>query len=781
LKINTLKIKKLPLTLSIIGFSLLAIGFLVISNKNLGFVFVDFLSNIKKISPYFLFNNSFPIYKQWLEQFYIYGYIIIVLGSLFLFFSLIIALELKYSKIYYLIFIFFLTFIISYYFSIIGTDPVHDGAIFKPAIDIVEGKILFKDSFLQYGPLTSLLQALAILIFGKYLIVIKLLTSLFYSIISVLLWIIFSRLMSKFLNTFFCIIWILLAPFYFSALPWSSVYALFFQMLALYFLIIFIERKKFLYLFLTGASVSLTFWCRQPVGVFLFILIIFFIIFLKFLLKNNTKFLLKSIILFISGFISISLLFIIWLLMSNSLKDWWLQNIIHSIKWNSWRVDANDIGPIKLLLRCLFVIGYNYSFIWQLFPIVNLIIFVVYLAKLFKKRILEKKEIITLSIVFVSFASWLQYYPGPGAAHAFWAATPMIGLSIYFVWKFIETLINLIYIKIRDRHKDKFIYQNRESKTIYLLKITTTLIMLFLIFSGCIGENIEFGFSRLEKNQILINSPKVLKGLQFNKDDAIKYYRLGKIIEIFTENIKGINLITTGDAALYLTFQENNENFSPMYCDLLLFNLLLYPDYKEKLNNYIINKRPLIIMNRGQFVPDYYEIYSWDNYFISIPLEMKYKYFMFFQNKNLKNSYKLSKEQEDSLDNSLLQQIALYGKEKLSFNSLFFDNYFKLIPMSYKSDLWLNPLIEHKIPLSDIIVSFINSKTLKPILATYDDEEFIRFLYLFILNREPDEGGLVSWTDNLKNGLKRDQAIKGFFDTDEWKNIEVSLINNSKS
>jgi hypothetical protein len=101
--------------------------------------------------------------------------------------------------------------------------------------------------------------------------------------------------------------------------------------------------------------------------------------------------------------------------------------------------------------------------------------------------------------------------------------------------------------------------------------------------------------------------------------------------------------------------------------------------------------------------------------------------------------------------------------------------------MSSKSDLWLNPIIEHKIPLTDIIVSLVNSKTLKPILATYDDEEFIRFLYLFILNREPDEGGLVSWTNNLKNGLKRDQAIKGFLDSDEWKNIEVSLINNSKS
>ena len=767
MKTDTSKIKRLPLILSIIGFFLLTIGFLIISNKDVSFGIVDLLSKIKKISPYFLLNNSFPIYTQWLGHIYICGYVIIILGFLFLISSLIIASKLQYSKIYHLTFIFLLTVIISYFFTIINLDPIHDGALFKPAVDIVEGKILFKESFFQYGALTSLLQALAVSVFGKYLIVIKLLTSFFYGMISVILWIIFSRLLSKFLNTFFCIIWILLAPFYIDPLPWSSVYALFFELLALYFLIIFIEKKNFLYIFLTGASVSLAFWCRQPVGVFLLILIIIFIIFLKFLLKSNIKFLFKSIILFISGFLSISLVFIIWLLISNSIKDWWIQNILFSLKWNSKR--AGIYGSIILLLKSLFVVGYNYSFIWKLFPIVNLIIFFGYLAKLFKKRILDKKEIVIFSIVFVSFASWLQYYPGPDFSHAFWGATPMIGLTVYFFWKSVELLINFVHKKIRGLHKSNFISQDREYEVIYLLKISITLIILFLIFCSSMGERIKIGFSGIKENQVRINSPKVLKGLQLNKDDAIKYYKLGKIIENFAKNDKEINLITTGEIALYLTFQENNKNVSPMYTELEDYNLFLYPDYKEKLNSYIIKERPLIIMMRGQLTPDYYEIYSWDNYFISIPVEIKDKYFMFFQNKNSKNSYKLSKEQINSLDNSLLQQIVLYGSEKLTFNSLFFDNVLKLIPQSSKSDLWLNPLLEHKISVKDILISIMDSKSLKLVLTNYSDKEFIRFLYLFLLNREPDEPGLIQWMDDLKNGMKRDEVVKYFLNSAEWK------------
>jgi hypothetical protein len=787
-----MKIKKIPIIFFILGFFLLLIGLLIISNKDINFFFIRHISNFKNISPYYLSNNSFPIYILWLKKLYIAEICLTIFAFFILLLSSALAIKYKYSNLFFLLFVFFFTLIISYFFIVLGADPHHDGIMFKPAIDVIEGKLLFKESFTQYGALTTYLQSFSILIFGKYLLSIRLLTALFYSIISILLFLIFSRFLNKSLNIFFCISWILLAFFYYNcvALPWSSVYAFFFQSLTSYFLIIFIEKKNYLYLFLTGVSVSLTFWCKQPVGVFLLIMVIIFIIFIKFLLKNNIKFLLKSIGIFISGFLIISLIFIIVFLMNNSLKDWWLQSIVFSFSFNS-RVAQNHFqgtglyGNIIYLLRCLFITGnfefaenYKSVFIWQLFPIVNLIIFFIYLVKLFIKRILNKKEIIILSVVFISFASWFQYYPSPDQFHAFWAASPMIGLTVYFVWKIINILINLIYSKIRIHQKNKFIYLNRESKAIYLLKISTVLIILLLLFSYYISERVKIGFSRLEENQILINYPKALKGLHFDKDNAIKYYKLGKIIENLNENFKNKNIITTGEDALFLTFQENNINFSPMYVDWAEHNLLLYPDWREKLNNYIIKKKPIIIMIRGNFYADYFEIYSWDHYFICIPLELKNKYFSLFDNNNLINAQDLNKEQINSLNDSLKQQIALYGFKKLTFSSLVFDNLLKSIPMYSKSSLWLDPLIKNKISATNIVLNVLNLEELKIKLASYKDEEFIKFLYYFLFEREPDENGLKQWIDALGKGLRRDEVLKGFLESDEWKCIciEISLI-----
>jgi len=782
-----MKIKKIPIIFFALGFFLLLAGLLIISNKDINFFFIRLISNFKNISPYYLLNNLCPIYIVWLKKLYIAGICLTIFAFFILLLSSTLAIKYKYSNLFFLVFVFIFTLIISYFFIIIGADPHHDGIMLKPAIDLIYGKLLFKESFTQYGALTTYLQSFSVLIFGKYLIAIRLLTALFYSIISILLFLIFSRFLNKFLNIFFCVVWILVAPFYLTyvALPWSSIYALFFQLLSFYLIIIFIEKNKVIFIFLAGVATSLTFWCRQPVGVFLFFAALFFLLFLKFIFKSNIKFLLKSIVLFLIGFVGTSLIFLLWFLVSGSLKDWWLQSIMFSIYWNSKRMSL--YGSIGFLFKCLFVVGYNQSFIWRVFPIINLIMFFKYLIKFSKKKALIKKEVIIFSIVFLSFASWLQYYPGPGGLHSFAAATPMIGLSVYFIWESIEVIINFIS-NINNKNKREIIgEENRERniirakkklKLIYFNKLIITLIILLLIFSYEITLNIKTGLNRLENNQIEINYPKILSGLKFNKEDAIKYYKLGKVISNLNENFKNKNIITTGEDALFLTFQENNINFSPMYIDWGEFNLLLYPDWKEKLNNYIIEKKPIIIMLRGHFYPDYFEIYSWDNYFISIPLELKNKYFSLFENNNLNNLQELNNEQMDSLNDSLEQQIDLYGFEKLTFSSLVFDNLLKLIPTYPKSSLWLDPLIKNKISITDIVLGVANSKELKIKLASCNDEEFIRFLYYFLLEREPDESGLKQWVDALEKGLRRDEALKGFIKSDEWKRkcTEVSLI-----
>jgi 4-amino-4-deoxy-L-arabinose transferase-like glycosyltransferase len=115
-------------------------------------------------------------------------------------------LMIKNKKILIQILIVFLfTLAVASLFLTLDADPHHDGIMLKPAVDVANGEILFKQMFTQYGALVTFLQALALGIFGKYLIVIRLLTAFFYAIIATVIWMIWSRLIPQWLASLTCI------------------------------------------------------------------------------------------------------------------------------------------------------------------------------------------------------------------------------------------------------------------------------------------------------------------------------------------------------------------------------------------------------------------------------------------------------------------------------------------------------------------------------------------------------------------------------------------------
>src|SRR3954468_13220014 len=64
-------------------------------------------------------------------------------------------------------------------FARIGVDPHHDGIMLKPALDVLAGQTLFRDTFMQYGALTCYLQVVALWI-QPTLLCLKLMTAAAY-------------------------------------------------------------------------------------------------------------------------------------------------------------------------------------------------------------------------------------------------------------------------------------------------------------------------------------------------------------------------------------------------------------------------------------------------------------------------------------------------------------------------------------------------------------------------------------------------------------------------
>ena len=78
--------------------------------------------------------------------------------------------------------IFVLTLPFIYYFARNGFDPHHSGLMYKAALDVARGKVLFLETFTQYGALTTWLQALSLHLLGERVTSILFTTALFYAI-----------------------------------------------------------------------------------------------------------------------------------------------------------------------------------------------------------------------------------------------------------------------------------------------------------------------------------------------------------------------------------------------------------------------------------------------------------------------------------------------------------------------------------------------------------------------------------------------------------------------
>ena len=156
-------------------------------------------------------------------------------------------------------------------FAVIRIDMHHDAIMLKPAIDVAAGKVIFRDSFCQYGALAVWFQALAVKLFGGEIIVGQLLTVLFYGGIAVLSDRIFRRFLSfPFRMVNLGLFWGMAPSYMIPMHPWSRVYALFFMLLSTEFLLRFFDSGKSWQPFAAGVFAACAFLARHPCGAAIF-------------------------------------------------------------------------------------------------------------------------------------------------------------------------------------------------------------------------------------------------------------------------------------------------------------------------------------------------------------------------------------------------------------------------------------------------------------------------------------------------------------------------------
>jgi len=499
-----------------------------------------------------------------------------------------------------LVLIFFITFITASYFAGIGVDAHHDGLILKPALDVANGKILFKETFTQYGALFVFINSSLLLLFGKFLLTLRIATAFFYALTAVFLFLIYKKFLNKkivYLTLFF---WLLLAPYFWQVFfPWPSIYAGFFLVLTIYLFLFSLkkEKQKIIvenkYVFLTGISSAFAFWSKQPY-LMVFCSIVFLFLLQFFLKALSLKKTINSIAVLSLGFLSVSSVFIFYFITTGSLKDWFLQSIRIGYIWG--RILGRGYDVLDLLKTLAM------HPIWLILPLVCIVFFIkIYL--LLKKSPENLKNLYLLGVSLICIFSFLQYFPIYDPSHIYWAITPAVGLFAYVLLSF----------KLQARVKNIKTYSLKQNLLTFFF-FGITLITIFSIFSeaklginGVVEKNKKFNYK--------IARPSVLQGMRMDKKDADFYQDVSQNIDSYLAKNTRKKFVVFDFDALYSVFANNQENIDSFYANYSGYTSGVY-SYEKDFRIYVKNKKPLIFLHTDYlpFSKEYFVIKIWKEY-----------------------------------------------------------------------------------------------------------------------------------------------------------------------
>jgi hypothetical protein len=481
------------------------------------------------------------------------------------------------KKIKVPLFLFLLTCVVAGYFSSLGVDPHHDGIMFKPALDVARGSMLFRDTFAQYGAITTLLQAWALVIFGKYLLTIRLATAFFYGLIAALLYVIYQRILPKFLSGITVLLWIFMAPYFLVPfLPWASVYALFFQLSGTYFLIKYEERANFSYLFWAGVATSATFFTRQPGGVFM-AGAVYAYLFGTFIAKSLPlpKFI-RALYLVTCGVALTASCFLIWIAGNGSFRDYWLQSIQFAYNFGAHRPNATIHG----VLLALFPGGGSPISLWTLLPAATILVSLIYFIALARKHNIKQAKAV-LAIAAIGLSAWLQYYPVADERHMYWGGTQMFGL------------LTLALFAVCG-------YVRRKPA------IVLTCVLLAYFFAPYISLRVTTGMEKLRAGYVTVSKPDILSGMLMPAPDAEFYSSIAGNMDLYFQNNPRGNVINLSGDALYMAFDPRIRNIHPVYIAWRELSFI-YPDYfSGPIYAYVQTNKSLVITNGLTWIPDGY-------------------------------------------------------------------------------------------------------------------------------------------------------------------------------
>ncbi len=278
-------------------------------------------------------------------------------------------------------------------------DGHHIGLIYSNSLDLLNGKLPYKEIFIQYGILTTLINSFILLIFDNKLFFIIIFNSIFYSLGILFISKIVKNLTNLKLSLLSTIIILFNHPI--PWLPWPNYIVFFFISISFYFLTA--NKKNF---FLFGLFLGLSVLTRQDF--FLSILFSFLTFNFLFFLKKY-KFYFKDFMVSAAGFLLPLIIFMLYLLSFNLFDYWFNYLSLPNIYLEIYETSAS-----KLIIEYIifFITESFYSFIitpqYFLISIILILNSIILFLFIFNKAKISKEILFILIVANFSSATALK-------------------------------------------------------------------------------------------------------------------------------------------------------------------------------------------------------------------------------------------------------------------------------------------------------------------------------------------------------------------------------------
>lgn len=472
-------------------------------------------------------------------------------------------------------------------FSLLSVDPHHDGVVWKSALDFAHGMVVFRDSFNQYGFLTTVLQGAALRVFGDSLVVLKLLTVLFY----LLSFFALDRLWRRFLSRpFRVLLWglcVTLAPFYLVVFhPWSSVYALFAMLFAADRMVVFLETGERRELFWSGVGTALAFGFRQPCGVVTLLAGILSLGLWCYLMPGKraaenvaeketetNRDISDAVSIpaawgwYFVGTAAVLALPALYLTLTGAWTDYFRQSIGFV-----FRFGVSRGGGWEQIVAALF----PFDSALVLFPLTALGVF---FYSLWRVRDDGGKRLTLAVATLFALASWHQYFPVPCVRHLYWAAIPMFGAFAFVI---------------------QCIWRAPWRNTFRIGAVT----LLLLPVAGAVLYRAAGAWYRLAAFSER-RSPAVagLEGMLLTEPEAGYFEAIAAAVGRIPEPFRNRPILNLTPDGLYAAIFPGIEPVPhPMFVD---WGRQVYADYPERMADYVERVRPVIFSTRPAPMPGY--------------------------------------------------------------------------------------------------------------------------------------------------------------------------------